>query len=343
MRRSAFMLTAMGAVAGAVVAPFPTPAAKLHERQDGSVAPLPVPTGLGTDPAASSKLTRTFAYFSGGQTEGVVLWAPFTYRPDDYTFTSSGQFWRGCSKTYYQTVGTSVSADTECPLFTTCSDGWLKWSTKSVFCVQAGSSCYTDLLYETYGATDALSWLYCNTASTDVVTAYRTQPPANVPATTTNPSTSINSPSSTQTGPTSTTSTTSTSTPPPEPKPKNNAGIIAGSVVGGVAVIALAAVAIFYILRRGRNTNAGDASAAGAAAAAAPPTYPEYQAEKPPAQGGAEGYYAPPTQGEYNPHTSGIYSVGSTSPTIQSAVPAYEPYAQGQGQGQHVQRNELPS
>jgi hypothetical protein len=66
----AFVFSALSAIAAAGVAPRVTPApeprealAAIARRQDLTTAP----------PETGSMVTRTFAYYSGGETEGLVL------------------------------------------------------------------------------------------------------------------------------------------------------------------------------------------------------------------------------------------------------------------------------
>lgn len=154
-------------------------------------------------------------------------------------------------------------------------------------------------------------------------------------------------------------------TPPNNNDDKTNVGAIAGGVVGGVAALSLAAVAIFWIMRRNKNKQASTLATAPAAGGAGP-----YPSEAKPANVEVGGYYPPEGQhsppvghepakyqnvydpnqgvgqmgvapGGYNLHTGTMYPGSSASPPPMSAglVPPYEA-TQGGG---HQYRNELPS
>lgn len=320
----------------AIAAPQPkvTPAPVLgavYARQIASVS---------SSRSSTSKFTTTWGYYSGGTNTNGTLWAPITWTTEGNTLVSSGGHVRRCTfsstSQYISSLSsysyTTFDTVTSCYLFTTCSEGWLVAASTSFYCVRSQSVCKTDLLYETFGASDAMTWMYCDTTSTgaSTITAmYKTKPgpmPATTPASTT---------SETSATAASSLPSQSTTTVPPPPK-SNNTGVIAGSVVGGVAVLAIAGVGILFLLRRNRKKKQNTETAA----QAQPFVPPGYHSEKPPAQY-TEPYpqqypqqYAQQPQ-QYNPHHSMVYSDHGDMRPPNSPTPVYT-------EGNHY-RTELPA
>lgn len=130
--------------------------------------------------------------------------------------------------------------------------------------------CLTETMYEKYGdRTPKLHKVFCERGSWTARTYYIEQPPArrletsspSLPASSsaTTTSSAPSSTSSASSGGSNTSSPTAqTSLPPPPPatQPSNNGNrtaVIAGSVIGGVALLAIGAIAFLFIRRKSKK------------------------------------------------------------------------------------------
>ncbi|KAF2679571.1 hypothetical protein K458DRAFT_393700 [Lentithecium fluviatile CBS 122367] len=179
----------------------------------------------------------------------------------------------------------------------TCSDGCGKTSQSdlpTITCTKASSYCYSNLLVtkdQTY------TWLGCDLSRAPLIyspAAGILDSPSSASATPTGSTTSSSesSPTPTVTGspaqlsstPTNTDSSPSTttlqsgatdsSTSAATSSKSTNAGAIAGGVVGGIAVLAIAGLVFFFIRRRSAEANKKEAAELG------PPDYQESPTEK---------------------------------------------------------------
>ena len=99
----------------------------------------------------------------------------------------------------------------------------------------------------------------------------------------------------------------------------SNTGVIAGSVVGGVAVLALAGVAILWILKRNKRHAQATSQTPG-------PAQPTYNSPHPPPQSPLP--YYPPSQGDKPPDNHAMYD-----DQRMSQVPEYVPPTAHAGYG----------
>jgi hypothetical protein len=214
-------------------------------------------------------------------------------------YNGSTTWWGGCESTSVYSV------------FTECYDkyAWgssiyysaVSWwtATTSSSCA---STCITDTLME--GINDELSsyYIHCDSRTPILLLSEAsTDLPALAPATTA-ASTSSSLPASftvvTVTSPGTPIPTHSTT---PTPSPKSKVGPIVGGIVGGIALLALVAVGIFFILKKRHRRNA-------AAAAQNQPvmaSQPMYQPGMVPAEKTAQVQASPiAPQNPYSPHQS---------------------------------------
>ncbi|KAF2113378.1 hypothetical protein BDV96DRAFT_122678 [Lophiotrema nucula] len=283
----------------------------------------------------SLSLTSTFTYETLGYTsQGMqgesTIWMPWEYDDTEWYYASSDSFWTSCFvDSTVLTFGTSYTISyipSSCPIYTSCDLGIMAAASTTTQCNGQGYACTTMFLLDSWGASDSTTRIDClATYSGDNSTAlsvFRTKP-ALVVSTTEPPSTT-------------TLASTSGSTPSPAPAPttpiasetaaanngnnksggggSNNAGVIAGSTIGGIAVLGAIGVAVLYILKRSRR-HEHQATAAN--------DYPIYQPEKP-----------PEVHHHYDPHQSALYSQGTASPHTHSPAPAYpEGYTRGELSG----------
>ncbi|KAI4925471.1 hypothetical protein J4E85_007350 [Alternaria conjuncta] len=122
-------------------------------------------------------------------------------------------------------------------------------------------------MFTTFGASDAYTRIYCDwtgshplmsttlyqalPANVDSTSVASQQAASSIPASNSNPSISAPTPSPTSSP------AGEQDQPPGGSSRLNNTSVIAGSVVGGIAVIAFAGVAILYILKRSKRHSAG--------------------------------------------------------------------------------------
>ncbi|KAF2647012.1 hypothetical protein K491DRAFT_784955 [Lophiostoma macrostomum CBS 122681] len=187
---------------------------------------------------SSATLGWTSKVADGTALYGSTSWTAVTYDAAATTYTRSSPYFAQCAAT-----GSAV-----CYVFTDC-DGHYIYAPETSFTLTESSTvsyCGTDLMFESLGASDALSWVWWADASAVTQdTYYFTSPPASGGSST---PTSSGAPASS-----STPSTTSLA-PTPSPAPsKSHAGVIAGSVVGGVAIIAATILGVVFLLRRRKH------------------------------------------------------------------------------------------
>ncbi|KAF2730854.1 hypothetical protein EJ04DRAFT_555137 [Polyplosphaeria fusca] len=282
-----------------------SPAGILVQRQDESSS-------------STSKFTPSVMGYSFAGTEGKsTTWAPYEYDGREEFMMSSGDFYRMCYYTIsYSTIDstsyTAYTISSACPLYTTCSLGVMLAETTTLQCAGNGYQCETWLLYDSWGGSDAMTAYFCPSSTTNLtLTTYYKEKPDSIISTEA-PSTTPSSSDSLSLIPagapsTSTVSATSSSMPSSPPAHSNNAGVIAGATIGGIAVLGAIGVAVLFILKRSKRHEHHPMQ---------PSPYPMYQSEKPEDPGMAP---------EYNPHTSALYSAGTGSPDLHShgSVPGY--------------------
>ncbi|KAF2264054.1 hypothetical protein CC78DRAFT_253766 [Lojkania enalia] len=285
----------------------------------------------------SSWAYQTLGYSSAGMEGESTIWAPYEWDGDYAYLTSSGDYYKRCYYTYSYTTfsDSSYSAatiSTSCPMYTSCSLGvMIGPESISSQCAGNGYICVSELLYQTWGAEDAATNIICTYSSSvndsTAVSFFAERPAAivstqNVEPTTTPRSTPISTSDAAPGNVPSTSSAEPTSAPPTSSGGgggnSNNTGIIAGTTVGGIAVLGAIGVAVLYILKRAKryeNVSPGPLQ----------PTYPIYQPEKP---------FDPNGAPEYNPHASAYYANSGASPSMASPMPTYpEGYTRGELSG----------
>ncbi|KAF2705550.1 hypothetical protein K504DRAFT_92493 [Pleomassaria siparia CBS 279.74] len=220
--------------------------------------------------------TRTWGYYSYAETSGTTIWQPTVYHDfeddpvnNDELYTTSGSFFKFCYCDYYETLGLYLppsSTSTSCLYWTSCSMGTLYGDSTSTMRSDSRSVCYTDIYYSSWGASNPLtSFLLFYDTPLKITSYFKEQPPDIVPSSTTISNTAFTTSSNTALSsssvstspahtPTPTTTTTPTSTP--NQSSSSNAKVIAGSVVGGLAGLILAMVAVLLILRHYKHRNA---------------------------------------------------------------------------------------
>ncbi|KAL1801322.1 hypothetical protein ACET3X_001664 [Alternaria dauci] len=237
-------------------------------------AQMPAPTAPAVLPrqdSASNTGIVVVGYQDIGTESDEHIWAISTFpRSEGYLFTT-GSLWQKCkASTAFEVSGTSTTS----PLPQTGCEAWTSCFHTTVYgsggltstCDGEYGSCYSDIMFTTSGASDAYTRIYCDwTGSHPLLstTLYKELPnnagPTSVvsqseasttPASNSNPATSATTPSPTS-------GSASEQGQPSNGGGSNNTGIIAGSVVGGLAVIAFAGVAILYILKRSKRHAAG--------------------------------------------------------------------------------------
>ncbi|KAG9187517.1 hypothetical protein G6011_05388 [Alternaria panax] len=235
---------------------------------------MPAPTAPAVLPrqdSASDTGIVVVGYQNIGTENDQPVWAVSTFpRSEGYLFTT-GSLWQKCkASSAFEVSGTSTTSAlprTGCEAWTSCFHTTVYGSGGlTSTCDGEYGSCYSDIMFTTSGASDAYTRIYCDwTGSHPLLsTTLYQELPANA-----NP-TPVASQSEASTTPASNRDpSTSASTPSPTSSPadrqsqssggggSNNTGVIAGSVVGGLAVIALAGVAILYILKRSKRHAAG--------------------------------------------------------------------------------------
>ncbi|KAI4954797.1 hypothetical protein J4E86_006107 [Alternaria arbusti] len=120
--------------------------------------------------------------------------------------------------------------------------------------------CYSDIMFTTFGASDGYTRIYCDwTGSHPLMSTTLYQAlPANVDSTSVASQQAASSIPASNSNPSPTSSPAGEQDQPPGGSSRlNNTSVIAGSVVGGLAVIAFAGVAILYILKRSKRHSAG--------------------------------------------------------------------------------------
>ncbi|ORY00656.1 hypothetical protein BCR34DRAFT_108114 [Clohesyomyces aquaticus] len=293
--------------------------------------------------STTSYVTSTLGYYSAGQESDVgIIWATVSggiYIPYFTYYTSTGSLYGLCNGPYYISYFASLypsSSVPSCALTATCSGGYLSYfnpSTSPVLCYTSGSRCLTNLLYSSYGATESpYSSFYCGWLSDTKVNAVSVYQKS--PTITAFPSTSSSNSNPTATPNPASASTLPSSTSTSEPsggggKLNSNTGVIAGSVIGGVAVLGAIGVAVLYILKRSRRYEH-----TGPPPATPAPYQNQYQYVGPNDLPEKTVSPAPPVA--YDPHLSGHYSQdmsmagmgtiagnGTGTPNITIPVPTY--------------------
>ncbi|KAF2662348.1 hypothetical protein K491DRAFT_686235 [Lophiostoma macrostomum CBS 122681] len=267
--------------------------------------------------SSTSYAVSTLGYSSVNVESESTTWGAYSYYIDYmWTITTDSYFGFCSSYTPYDYSASSYESGTDtCYLYTTCSEGILYGpSSYSNDCVDSGYKCGTWQLYESWGASDAQQYLFCAYTTENTTTSLFVEKPG---ARVTEPASSSAITTSSSTPTTTSATPASTSSAPPATSAagggggsSSNTGVIAGSVVGGVAVLAIAGVAIFWIMRRSRNnhhTGAPDQSTY--VPGSGVPSYYQPQPEKP-----ADNNMS--VMPHYDPHGSVVYAQNSTgSPT----------------------------
>ncbi|KAF2243371.1 hypothetical protein BU26DRAFT_116886 [Trematosphaeria pertusa] len=215
----------------------------------------------------------TWAYTAGEPSDGTVIWAPLTYYASDYSLMTSSKYYTICpDSTYLSSISSYMFTCSK--LWTACTSGYLVAESTSSFCLSAGYTCFTSLLFPSYGASEAVTKLGCATHPDETVSTifsiYQERPPPTILAADLTSTASTSTPSASPASSLATSTATSTSSASAHSSSKpNRTGIIAGSVVAGVAVLVMGSLGVLYVLRRTRRNNAS-----------APPGMGPNQAEK---------------------------------------------------------------
>ncbi|RDW63504.1 hypothetical protein BP6252_11049 [Coleophoma cylindrospora] len=313
--------------------PEPTTAALLHQRQGGTLQTCGYSLGISTSPlycvdARAVCATNSLSGFGCCLSTGITNCLIPTSCIDS---TAVGNYGSSFLNNPYVTSCTNSGASL-------CVTRAIEYSPSFV----TGWGC-TDSL----GATFELYYSTTSTASNASTASGRSFSPitvfqANYISTSSTTTSTSTSSSSTTTSPTSTTTTSITTTPiinTPGPATKSSStpiGAIVGGTVGGVAVIALCALALFFMLRKRKNN---DHSAPFQQPTALPSnnnygpppgghaayptekihdsTSPGYQGDPYGAAGGAPPYSQPGGQSSYHDST-----ISPISPSVNQPMPA---------------------
>ncbi|CAN9087337.1 unnamed protein product [Alternaria alternata] len=231
---------------------------------------MPAPTAPAVLPRQDTGIV-VVGYQDIGTESDQPIWAVSTFpRSEGYLFTT-GSLWQKCkASSAFEVDGSSTTS----PLPRTGCEAWTSCFHTTVYgtggltstCDGEYGSCYSDIMFTTSGASDAYTRIYCDwTGSHPLLstTLYK-ELPANA-----NPTSVVSQSEASATPASNSNPSPSASTPSPTASPSNeenqspggggagNTAIIAGSVVGGLAVIAFAGVAILYILKRSKRHAAG--------------------------------------------------------------------------------------
>ncbi|KAF1955157.1 hypothetical protein CC80DRAFT_88503 [Byssothecium circinans] len=258
----------------------------------------------------------TLGYYSNGEDTAkdpvTTIWAPITApTTTPFYFTSSGDFFRWCSlfPSYSTSAGdktTSISTSylisagsSACPIWTSCGGGYLYGAGgASTFCQSGDYRCMTYNVLPSYGASGGQTSLTCSFSSPGKLleTKLYKALPASTGLTAATPTQRFS-----ESGSASPASTPSnggpinTGRPEPASSSTRNTAVIAGSVVGGIAVIAFAGVAVLFILRRNKRNKANDANDAATIGTNGDPHNP-YDPNNPYAHQQVPAAYYPPYQ-----------------------------------------------
>lgn len=228
-------------------------------------------------------------------------------------------------------IGCCPSTSTECPIPTTCYDLSQSQSYASandvyaLYCANATLPNCIQYIYLDHLFTGYSGWGCGIAAATDDV--YYSATTVTEAGSSSPISSSVTASSSSAGGTTSSASTTSSSSSAAattssggggsKKSSSSNVGPIVGGVVGGVAVIGLIALGVFYIYRRGQKQGAAPADGAAAGAAGA-------------GTGAGAGQSPPPPGGGYDPNNpqmaqAGYYPAAAAgfAPVDPMAKPAY--------------------
>ncbi|KAF2662370.1 hypothetical protein K491DRAFT_686257, partial [Lophiostoma macrostomum CBS 122681] len=185
----------------------------------------------------------TFGWYSEGESNGNTIWSAWTYDLSNPIITSTSGYWL------------DWCGDDWCDLFTTCGDGTVAGPSQTTTCDAASSSaCYIEYQFQSYGATDALlSKVACHEESWVTRTYFVEKPNSRYTSTSTTADISTTT-AETMTTTSGTPTSTSVVLPPSSSDSggggTSNTGIIAGSVVGGVALICVSVLVALWIRRR---------------------------------------------------------------------------------------------
>lgn len=196
---------------------------------------------------------KTLAWFSADNT-----YSPWEYDPQTSTYTTSGQYFRRCPTTR------------KCNMYTACSNGVLLAAETTLSCGERGASrtCGQHLLYTQSGASSALSWYFCDAPTVTGLTFYEQNPKetgqVNNPPSASASATAHGSADANRTGLPVATGTvdsgaaefTNGASSTGEKQSNNKAGVIAGSVVGVLGLLAILGGLVFVVLRRRKQQSA---------------------------------------------------------------------------------------
>ncbi|KAH7130822.1 hypothetical protein B0J11DRAFT_262374 [Dendryphion nanum] len=197
---------------------------------------------------------KTLAWFSVDNT-----YSPWEYDPATSTYTTSGQFFRRCPTTR------------KCNMYTACSNGVLVAAETTLSCGDRGASrtCNHHVLQTKSGDSNTLSWYFCDVPSVTGLAFYEQNPletgAVKVPSSA-SASATIHGSAEAQrttvpvaTGTVDSGSAELTGAPSSGSGSKgsgNKAGVIAGSVVGVVGLLAILGGLVFIVLRRRKQKSA---------------------------------------------------------------------------------------
>ncbi|KAF2876052.1 hypothetical protein BDV95DRAFT_563299 [Massariosphaeria phaeospora] len=211
-----------------------------------STATVLTPTPSITQRALLRRANVTAGYYSMGPNSGTNLWLPLEYDPASEFFTTSGSLFTFCT------------SSEPCAL-ASCGNGYLTYENGTVEdCLTSALECESIVSYTASGDTDPKSAFFCADNEYAPLSLYgKTEE-----LTSTSPSTSSASITSTPT-PSPTASSTPAPTSSDEPplsdpartkskskKGKPKAGVIAGSVIGSLALISLISAVLTFLRRR---------------------------------------------------------------------------------------------
>ncbi|KAH8890033.1 hypothetical protein GQ53DRAFT_179664 [Thozetella sp. PMI_491] len=194
-------------------------------------------------------------------------------------YTASLTCGKGWTCTYNPTwlVGgcCDPNGDGTCPLITKCLDStqsslYTLTNSYTAYCGQSSAPFCATITYADFKGYSAF---LCSAKKT-VEAAYvnpTSIPSSSTPTTTTQPPTTTSSSSTSTSFSSTSTSTTPSPTPAPDSGSSTPVGAIAGGVVGGVAVLALVAFGIWWIMRKSKKDKAANAPPAPAPAPAPGP------------------------------------------------------------------------
>lgn len=209
------------------------------EESSSQSSSVPKPSRTTSTTSSSTSTTTTNWWTSmGHDASSTVTWGSF------YTWYLGDHI--SVSGSYYAQCG-----------YRTCDYMWTKCVSNQLFAETAVRACEGNSLYRTCVPTYIVSTYGATVTTTGFACAYKSQAPTTIYVE--KPPTTIRALSATQT-PNPTSSASSISTPPPSTTPqtepsgtRNKNGVIAGSVVGSLALISIIAGVVFILFRRKRD------------------------------------------------------------------------------------------